>query len=451
MKTITKYFGQIIFAAIFALVISAVNISAATFTVINTNDSGAGSLRQAITNANANGAGLDNILFDNTVFGTPQTITLLTALPFITSSLTMQGTGANLLTVRRAPNAAEFSIFTIVGGIAGGATMSGITITGGNAGSSGYGGGIDSQSNLTLTGVHVTGNSAEGGGGVSLSVADGTFTGCTFSGNTASQSGAINFQGNGGRILRVTNSTVSGNSAVNNPGGILNLSTSGNSRLEVTNSTIANNTGAVIGSIMTFAQEDPNATATTTVRNSIFATSSPNNLYAAAASGAATIFSLGFNLANDNGGGFLTQSTDKINAFAGLAPLANNGGTTPTHALLDNSAALDAGNNSGSGTLTDQRGAGFPRTIDLPIANAAGSDGTDIGAVEMQAIFVTNTNDAGAGSLRQAIINANANGAGRDDIVFDNTVFGTPQTITLLTTLPFIQAASQCKARARIC
>ena len=53
MQTITKHFGQIIFTAIFALVISAANISAATFTVTNTNDSGAGSLRRAIMTAMA--------------------------------------------------------------------------------------------------------------------------------------------------------------------------------------------------------------------------------------------------------------------------------------------------------------------------------------------------------------------------------------------------------------
>jgi hypothetical protein len=49
--------------------------SAATFPVTNTNDSGAGSLRQAILDANAM-AGADTINFDAGVFATPQTITL---------------------------------------------------------------------------------------------------------------------------------------------------------------------------------------------------------------------------------------------------------------------------------------------------------------------------------------------------------------------------------------
>jgi N-acetylneuraminic acid mutarotase len=355
-------------------------------TVRNTNDSGAGSLRQVITTANANATGVErnDIVFDSTVFGRAQTITLLSPLPSITSSLAIPGPGANLLTVRRDPSAAAFRIFDIAGGVTSGVAISGMTITGGSAGGN-YGGGIFSYSNLTLTDVHVTGNSAAVGGAVALT-ADGTFTGCTFSGNTASQGGAINYQGSGGRTLRLLNSTVSGNSAANNAGGIINVSFSGNNRLEVTNSTIANNTtGGGGGGILTSAQEDPVATATTTLRNSIIANNTPNNLGSGTAGGgAATVQTLGFNLANDNGGGFLTQSTDKTNAFAGLVALANNGGPTPTHALLGTSAALDAGNNSGSGTSTDQRGAGFPRTIDLAIANAAGSDGSDIGAFEAQ-------------------------------------------------------------------
>ena len=43
-----KNLGRIILTAFFTLIVSAISISAATFTVTNTNDSGAGSLRQAI-------------------------------------------------------------------------------------------------------------------------------------------------------------------------------------------------------------------------------------------------------------------------------------------------------------------------------------------------------------------------------------------------------------------
>jgi len=58
----------------------------ATFTVINTNDSGAGSLRQAILDANGN-AGPDTIEFAITGAGV-QTISPLSALPTMAVFLT---------------------------------------------------------------------------------------------------------------------------------------------------------------------------------------------------------------------------------------------------------------------------------------------------------------------------------------------------------------------------
>jgi uncharacterized repeat protein (TIGR01451 family) len=64
-----------------------------TFTVTNTNDSGAGSLRDAITSANQN-PGADAISFSIAGSGT-QTINLLTALPLIGGALTIDGTTQN--------------------------------------------------------------------------------------------------------------------------------------------------------------------------------------------------------------------------------------------------------------------------------------------------------------------------------------------------------------------
>lgn len=61
-----------------------------TFTVINSNDSGAGSLRQAITDAN-NTAGTDSIAFNIAVAGT-HTINLTSALPMISTAMTIDGT-----------------------------------------------------------------------------------------------------------------------------------------------------------------------------------------------------------------------------------------------------------------------------------------------------------------------------------------------------------------------
>jgi len=80
--------------ALFSLV--ALAATAATYTVTTTADSGAGSLRQAILDANTN-AGADAIAFDIPGSGI-HTITPLTALPAITQSLTIDGytqTGAS--------------------------------------------------------------------------------------------------------------------------------------------------------------------------------------------------------------------------------------------------------------------------------------------------------------------------------------------------------------------
>jgi len=60
-----------------------------TFSVTNTNDSGPGSLRQAILDANGN-AGLDTIAFNIPGTGV-QTITVTSALPTITDSVTIDG------------------------------------------------------------------------------------------------------------------------------------------------------------------------------------------------------------------------------------------------------------------------------------------------------------------------------------------------------------------------
>ena len=62
-----------------------------------------------------------------------------------------------------------------------------------------------------------------------------------------------------------------------------------------------------------------------------------------------------------------------------LGPLQNNGGSTPTHALLSGSPAIDAGDNS-SCASADERGA--PRPFD---GNGAGGAQCDIGAYEFGA------------------------------------------------------------------
>ena len=109
-----------------------------------------------------------------------------------------------------------------------------------------------------------------------------------------------------------------------------------------------------------------------------------------------TFTSQGFNLIGKKDGstGF-TAPTDQTGTIAApldpkLDPLGprNNGGPTQTIALLFGSPAIDKGSGEvqpGLFLLTDQRGAGFPRTFDDPaMPNATGGDGTDIGSFELQ-------------------------------------------------------------------
>jgi hypothetical protein len=68
---------------------------------------------------------------------------------------------------------------------------------------------------------------------------------------------------------------------------------------------------------------------------------------------------------------------DTLTADPLLLPLADNGGLTRTHALSDDSPAIDAGPGDLDPLLCDQRSTGFPRTV-----GAA----ADIGSFERQAI-----------------------------------------------------------------
>ena len=70
-----------------------------TLTVSNTNDSGPGSLRAAVAQANSDGGG-DTIEFSS-LFNTPQTITLTSGQLALTgtATTTISGPGASLLTV----------------------------------------------------------------------------------------------------------------------------------------------------------------------------------------------------------------------------------------------------------------------------------------------------------------------------------------------------------------
>ncbi|MDQ3815400.1 MAG: right-handed parallel beta-helix repeat-containing protein [Armatimonadota bacterium] len=204
---------------------------ATTFTVTTTADPGTGActaagngdgctLREAIAAANAV-TDDDTISFASGVTGT---INLTTALPALSTHMTIQGPGAGSLAVRGEGATDPYRIFTI-------AADQTVTISG-----------------LTITNGYTTGNGAVGttghlGGGILNDGGTLTLSNCTLSQNTATGQ----FGGFGGAIvnnvfdhssatLTLTNCTLINNSAKAG-GGIANAGT-----VTINNSTISHNT-----------------------------------------------------------------------------------------------------------------------------------------------------------------------------------------------------------------
>ncbi len=209
-----------------------------TLTVLNTNDSGAGSLRADIAAARAN----DTIVFAPSLNG--QTITLTSGELLINKNLTITGPGAGQLTIS-GNNASR--VFEVAKGVTD--TLSGLTISNGLA-VAGNGGGIlvGAGARLTVSNSTLSGNSSANSSGGAIANTGGTLTviGSTLSGNQANTSGGAIFS-NGGGTLTVTGSTLSDNHAKRGSGGaILNLG-----MLTVSGSTLSNNSAAYGGGILT--------------------------------------------------------------------------------------------------------------------------------------------------------------------------------------------------------
>jgi hypothetical protein len=91
----------------------------------------------------------------------------------------------------------------------------------------------------------------------------------------------------------------------------------------------------------------------------------------------------GYNLVGNLNGasGTIGTGSDRVDSREHLAPLADNGGPTLTHALRRGSPAIDGGDPSFSYFPYDQRGTGFERVID---GDGDGTAVVDIGAYEVQ-------------------------------------------------------------------
>jgi hypothetical protein len=240
-------------------------------------------------------------------------------------------------------------------------------------------------SNLTIKGGKAP--AREDGGGIYNNRSDLTLTGCTVSGNA---SGSDTNAGNGGGIyndrytVTLINSTVSGNTTgtgEHNGGDGAGIYTQ-QGTVNINNSTVSDNTTGSGGTSGGNGGGVFNNAGTVNLRSSIVA----GNGVSAFGTGTdlrGTFNSQDYNFVQNTSGATFTGTT--THNVTGLDPhlgaLQDNGGPTETCALLPGSRAIDAG--VADGLLTDQRG--LARTSDDPAAwNAAGSDGTDIGAFEAQ-------------------------------------------------------------------
>jgi CSLREA domain-containing protein len=355
----------------------------------------------------------------------------------VDSRVHIEGPGARILALSAAPAAPRFDarIFTITNQAA--VVVTGLTLRDGfvsgpnGSGSNGVGGAIRNEGTLTLEDCRLMNNRARGSsistaggrggdgfGGAIQNFSNLTVNRCSFTNNSAlggeggSRGGLLGSGGNGGAAfggaisnlgtLALNNCTIAGNTAAGGAGatgpdggdggkavaGIYNaghmvltgLTVTGNSATGGAGGTggkgRAGATGAAVGGM------SAGGTATSTIRNTIIAA----NDGASVRDSEGAFTSEGYNLIGigDFSSGF-NATGDQVGTSAApldpkLGQLGNNLGPTDTIALLAGSPAFDAGKSFG--LTTDGRG--FARTVDRAAANAAGGDGTDIGAFEAE-------------------------------------------------------------------
>ncbi len=220
----------IVVLTLMSLIISALGVTpaqAATFTVMNTNDSGLGSLRQAITDAVSG----DTITFDPQLFG--ETITLTSEL-ILDKNLTIDGSSLASQVIISGNNSVR--VFYINEGVT--VIMDSLTISQGYAPDGQVGSGINNWGELTVLNSTLSDNASGNGSAIGNNGVL-TVTNSTLSNNTASSEGTIRNLG----TATIANSTIFGNSAFNG-GAIANY---GGATLTLINSTLSNNSATGIG------------------------------------------------------------------------------------------------------------------------------------------------------------------------------------------------------------
>ncbi len=217
---------------------------------------------------------------------------------------------------------------------------------------------------LTIEKSAIKDNAATNGNGGGIHIFDGDVTGMdsTFSGNSANSGAGIFLRS--GTTLDLLNSTFSDNRAAFNGGGIHN--DGGTTTVSFT--TFAFNSARTGGAVY-------DESGTLAVDNSIFS-NSLGNMFNGVDIHAVSV-SNGYNIIESaNVGGSNIHPTDLVGVDPLLSPLAQNGGTTQTHALTTGSPALDNGDSTAS-AVDDQRG--VPRDAAPDIGSFEGiSGGTPI-------------------------------------------------------------------------
>lgn len=462
-----------------------------TYTVRNFFDSGPNSLREAISLANAH-VGTDTIVFDFSGQGFPPpplTCNLATPLPTITENLTIIGPGADVLTLTRLPGAAEFSLLNVSGNVQlrveALTLLRGISATGGAIRFSGAGslsvrscvmnqctadgaGGAIWFSGAGAASVEIIdtsileATSEDSGGAIAIDRQGGTYTlnvvRSTFSRSAVKTSaalkfgGAISIAGTGGPgTVTLDSSTFIGNTVPSSGfGGTIHFAANGGA-LNATNCTFTSGT-AGDGSVIVASDATITMLNCTLYANAAIAASTGTTILA---NGSSTVTATNCILSGNSSGSSLRdlapgQALSGRNNLIGvggtlatginanivgvtdprLAPINTIGGTTATFALKPDSPALDAGSNADAPGV-DQRGQ--PRSAD---GDNNGTLVCDIGAFETQKFVVTTTDDAGAGSLRQALLNNNLAGGGFVRFAIGGT--GSSKKIAPTTALPTI-------------
>ncbi len=336
-------------------------------TVSNLEDSGPGSLRDAIEQSARDPFTHATIDFEPELKGTillQSTLNLCGAV-----SVSIEGPGAGRIALSGQKRVGIFIACNLLKGEPGAdinVTISGLTLENGHDES---GGGILTSARMTVRDTTFLENeSSDEGGAITNWAGTLQVTDCTFSGNKAARMGGALFTNNGS--VKITNSTFSGNSAPKG-GAIYNFAY----RFAIANSTIAGNTAAESGSgIENYLRMG----ATAEVKSTILADNAEANCFSDGSPGH-KFTSLGYNLSTDDTCHF--SNTGDLNSTpADLDPngLDVHGGSTRTIALLPTSPAVDAipadqfTGVDGNAVRKDQRGA--PRPV---------GKGCEMGAYEL--------------------------------------------------------------------